>query len=124
MKILFNAGLVFYLVGIFIHQWLKANMVVRSPKSTINSYTLYIRHFLPVLVARLFAAMLFFMVWSGGVDLGFIPARAEFSSPLVAAAVAGFIGLGMDSILDKLTQKWSWLQGQIPPEPSLPEDKQ
>jgi hypothetical protein len=112
---------IFFFVGQLLHMWVKASGIVHNKTSGLNTYffgpTAYARHYAPILVSRLFASGCLFLLWMGGVDLGFIPARAQFSSPWLAAGVAGFIGLGIDRLLEEAAQKWSWLKDQIPPEP-------
>lgn len=114
------APTVFYFAGQALHIWLKADVVAKSPKSGLNSVGAYLSHYKPVIIARLFAATCLFLLWEFGsgflVDAG-VPLRSETQSVMVACGIAGLIGLAADSLLDKVASKWSWLQGQIPPEP-------
>lgn len=114
----------FYLVGQFIHIWVKAWLVVVSPKAPlIPTYREYVRRYSAPLVARLFAATLFFMAFEFGAGYadalfpGFLPSGGNV---WVRAAMAGTFGLAADSIIEKITSRLpigDWMKGWLPDPP-------
>lgn len=124
--------LMMFLLGQFIHAWLRAQAVINSKLNGIMTYRQYIDSNSAALAARLFGAVLLLLAFSqyhqaiiGFAESHWTSLKSLGVDPLpVNPFSAGVLGWFGDSLLDTAVgfaaKRFPQLQKEIPPEPGTP----
>jgi len=105
-----------YLLGQFLNTLLRATAIIQSPLSGIASYRQFALKHAPVIAVRVFASVMLMLI---GQQSPVFSQITEFvgktAGNAALAGVAGISGLGIDTLLDKLSVLVPALRRDVPP---------
>ena len=101
-----------YVVGQFLHVWIRASLIIQSKKNYVEGFAEYFRIKGAIIITRFFLETLAFLIFQYGSSNWFILPTG--GSPVIKVAIAGFFGYGADSILDQVFAKIG-LDKELPP---------